>query len=125
DRLQDALSELFTWSDTKTNDDEIISEKLLKQLQSEIRTANNKDYLQNCINEDLVRVLNILEKEIRRAVEMFNTQEDVISVIDQNKHILDIALDSSHIALSIMTGKNISKQVLVEEVKFYKSLISR
>lgn len=86
--MDNAFSEIFAWSDFQKDDSEIINERLLKQLHAEIVLARKGNYLQKISKESLIRMLCILEKEIRKT-EQLTTKDNVIELLNVISEWLD------------------------------------
>ncbi|KAL9651304.1 hypothetical protein ABK040_001256 [Willaertia magna] len=120
ENLTGAIDECFAWSDFRDNEEELISDKLLSQISSEISLGYKNNYLKDVPLESLIKLLNVLESQIKIGDQIIKnledaTKEDVVEKVNEDKKPFEIGLKCTVLALKIMSGKSVSKEILVEE----------
>ncbi|KAH9304417.1 hypothetical protein KI387_008821 [Taxus chinensis] len=86
----------------------------IKILSNEIMAAHSKNTLHLVPVDSIVRLLNLLDRHIQHASDIAVDEEDDID--SDNFCIVMSALESVHISLTIMTHRNMPKQVYNEEI---------
>ncbi|KAF0975435.1 hypothetical protein FDP41_005429 [Naegleria fowleri] len=115
-----ALDELFAWSDFRESEDELVQEKLLKDVEVEVELGQKNNYLKDVPTEKLTKLLNVLESQVKIGLEMLKavtetTKEELISSLKQDRESLNISCRCAILELTVMAGKGLSKEVLLEE----------